>query len=219
MVLGLREFTFVFSAGFFALFSPCGFPMIPGYVGYYLGTRSYAGKPIIEGAVCCSGLLSVFSIVGILASLFGSLITPYVPSLELLAGVVTFIMGIVLLAGIKLPQLPIPRRMQKAPKQKGFAGLFLYGCLYGLATISCSSPIFLSILTLAISSGAFEAIASFIVYALGMGLPLILITVILAMTKETVHRKITELTSTMQRIAGLILIIVGGYLIYYFFAI
>jgi len=215
MAFGIPELAFAFSAGFFALFSPCGFPMLPGYVGYYLGTRSYSGKPLIEGTVCFFGLLSIFSLVGLLASLFSSLITAYVPFLELIAGVVTFFMGIVLLARLKLPQLPIPARAYKAPKQKGFTGLFVYGCLYGLATISCSAPIFLSILFYAISSGALMALASFVVYALGMGFPLILITVVLAMTKETVYRRVTELTSTMQRLAGLILIIVGGYIIYY----
>lgn len=216
MVLGLREFIFVFSAGFFALFSPCGFPMLPGYVGYYLGTRSYIGKPIIEGIVCCSGLLAIFSLVGILASVFSSLITAYVPVLEFIAGIVTFLMGFVLLTKLELPQLPIPVHVLKAPKQRGFAGLFVYGCLYGLATLNCSAPIFLSILVLAISGGAVKALTSFVVYALGMGLPLILITVILAVTKETVCKEVTKLTPTIQRLAGLILIIVGSYLIYYF---
>ena len=98
MVLGIPELAFVFSAGFFALFSPCGFPMLPGYVSYYLGNRSYSGRPLVEGTVCCFGLLSIFSLVGILASLFSSLITAYVSFLELIAGIVTFFMGIVLLA-------------------------------------------------------------------------------------------------------------------------
>jgi cytochrome c-type biogenesis protein len=213
MVLGIPELAFIFSSGFFALLSPCGFPMLPGYVGYYLGTRSYPGRPMIEGTVCCFGLLLIFSLIGILASLFSGLVTAYLSFLELIAGVVTFFMGTVLLARLKLP---IPACAHKAPKQQGFVGLFVFGCLYGLATVSCSAPIFLSILVVAISGGALKALTSFVVYALGMGLPLILITVILAVTKETVHEKVAELTSTIQRLAGLILMIVGGYLIYYF---
>lgn len=214
MVFDIPELAFIFSAGFLALLSPCGFPMLPGYVSFYLGTRSYPGKPIIEGIVCSLGLLSTFVIVGLLTSLFSSLMTAYVPFLELIAGVVTLSMGIILLVQLRLPQLPILVRLQKAPEQRAFAGLYVYGCLYGLATMSCSAPIFLSILVYAISRGALKALVSFVVYALGMGLPLILITVVLAMTKDTMHRKVAESISTIQRVAGLILLIVGVYLTY-----
>lgn len=189
--------------------------MLPGYISYYLGA-SYKRKATTGGTVCLLGLLLTFSIIGLIASLFSSLMGAYVHVLELIAGVVTLFMGVVLLTNLELPQVPIPA---KAPKQKGFAGLFVYGVLYGLVTISCSAPIFFSILVFAISNGPLEAFISFVAYALGMGLPLISITVILEKAKDTILGRIIELTPAIQRLAGLVLIIVGGYLVaYYFFA-
>ncbi len=144
---------------------------------------------------------------------FSNLVGAYTSFFELIAGFVTFFMGVVLLTGLKLPQLPIPF---KVPRQEGLVGSLNFGVLYGLASISCSAPIFLSILVNAISSRAYAAVVIFVVYALGMGLPLVLVTVFLAKVKETIHRKAAELTSAVQKLAGLILLLVGSYLIIYF---
>jgi cytochrome c biogenesis protein CcdA len=188
--------------------------MLPGYISYYLGTATHQKKAITGGIVCSLGLLLTYSLIGLLASLFSTLISAYISTFELIAGIITLFMGIVLTTKLTPPQIPIPI---KAPKQKGFAGLFVYGILYGLATISCSAPIFFAILFYAISSSASEAFLSFIIYALGMGLPLILITIMLDKAKETILKKATEWTPIIQRLAGLILILVGAYLIIYHF--
>jgi cytochrome c biogenesis protein CcdA len=151
--------------------------------------------------------------IGILSSFLSSFIVNYLPIFTLLSGLLVFFMGITLVIGFKLPQfLPFGR----APQRKGVLGLFLYGILYGLATISCSAPIFFSILVYTISQGAGQTIVSFAAYALGMATPLIGITVVLAKTRNTIQQRVIAFTPKLQKLAGLILIIVGSYLIYYF---
>ncbi len=213
MPLDIVTSTFVFSAGFLALFSPCGFPMLPGYVGYYLGTRTNLKNASVGGIACSLGLLAVFSIIGILASLARNLVNAYVWALELLAGIITIFMGLVLLVELKLPLLTIP---VKAPEQKGLVGLFVYGIVYGLATISCTAPVFFSILFYAFAAGAVEAFATFVIYALGMGFPLILITVAISKARHLLFKRIAELAPIIRRLSGLLLIFVGTYLIYYY---
>lgn len=189
--------------------------MLPAYVSYYLGIKSSParlGRAIVGGLVCALGPLSVFSIIGLLASTVSSLVVAHISLLELIAGLFTFLMGLVLLAKLKLPTFPA--LATKAPVQKGFLGLFLYGILYGLATVSCSAPIFLSVLVYAVSSGPLWAFTSFILYAIGMGLPLVLITVAMAKAKEAHLAKIVFLSPTLQRLAGAVLLVVGTYIIY-----
>ena len=156
----------------------------------------------------------VFSTIGLIASLLSSFIGIYLPFFTLLAGITVFCMGTILVTGFTLPKFP---SVSRAPRRKGMFGLFLYGILYGLATISCSAPVFFSILVYAISQGAGQTLVSFTAYALGMATPLIGITVVLAKTKNTIHKRVIAFVPKLQKLAGLILIIVGSYLIYYFF--
>lgn len=210
----LTSASFIFSAGFLALFSPCGFPMLPGYVGYYLGTRTNLKNAAVGGIACSLGLLTVFSIIGGVASLARNLVNAYVWVLELLAGILTSFMGVVLLMELKLPGFMIPI---KAPERKGLVGLFFYGIVYGLATISCTTPVFFSILFYAFAAGgAVEAWVTFMIYALGMGFPLILITIAVSKARHMLLKRIVELTPLINRLSGLLLIFIGAYLIYYY---
>ena len=74
-------FLFSFSLGIISFFSPCAFPMLPGYISYYLGIDdkynikdniskkeklySFLKYGIIGGIVCASGALLVIITIGI----------------------------------------------------------------------------------------------------------------------------------------------------------
>jgi cytochrome c biogenesis protein CcdA len=86
-----------------------------------------------------------------------------------------------------------------------------------LAGVGCSAPIFLSVLVYAISSGLINGVITFITYALGMGVPLIITSVLLAEAKEYIIRKISRATPLLQKSSGIVLIIVGIYLLYLYY--
>lgn len=216
MALDLSGLIFAFTAGVFSLLSPCGFPMLPGYISYYVGSKTSLRKAVPDGVACTLGLITVFSIIGAIASILGSVINPYITILELVAGIVTIFLGISMLTEIKLPRFSVSL---KAPEQKGVTGIFFYGALYGLAALGCSAPIFFAVLFWAIAGGGLlNGIVTFIVYAVGMGLPLILTTVLVAMAKEIALKRIVEMLPLLQKISGLILIIIGIYLIYFYYS-
>jgi cytochrome c-type biogenesis protein len=209
--------TFIFTAGVFALFSPCGFPMLPGYISYYLGTKTSLGRAIPGGIACTLGLVTIFSIMGAIATTLGSILSVYIPLLEIVAGLFTIFLGVIIMFELKNPIFGLPI---KAPKQKGFIGLFLYGIAYGMATLGCSAPIFFSILSYAIATGSvLQGIITFIIYALGMGLPLILITVLIVETKKFILERIVRLTPLIQKISGVVLIFIGIYLIHFYLTV
>lgn len=213
--LDLPGLMFIFAAGASALLSPCGFPMLPGYISYYMGSKASLGKAVPSGVICTLGLVTVFSIIGAMASILGNLISPYIPLLELAAGLATIVLGFSMLIEIKLPSFSLPI---KAPKRRGFIGLFLYGTVYGLATLGCSAPIFFAILFWAIAEGGLlNGVVTFVIYAMGMGLPLILTTILLAMAKEMTLKRMVRMLPWLQRISGIILIIIGAYLIYFYY--
>jgi cytochrome c biogenesis protein CcdA len=208
---------FIFTAGVFALFSPCGFPMLPGYISYYLGTKTSLSRAIPSGIACTLGLVVIFSIIGVIATSLGSLLSIYIPLLEIVAGIFTIFLGVIILLELNTSLFGVPI---KAPTQKGFIGLFLYGIAYGMATLGCSAPIFFSILSYAITAGSFVlGIVTFIIYALGMGLPLIIITILIVETKKYILNRLVRLTPLIQKGSGFVLILIGLYLIYFYITV
>jgi cytochrome c biogenesis protein CcdA/PKD repeat protein/thiol-disulfide isomerase/thioredoxin len=211
--INLTGLPLIFVAGMLALLSPCGFPMLPGYISYYMGSRTSFKRTVTGGVACSFGLMTVFSVIGIGVALVGSVITQYIPLLELVAGILAIIMGISLLTEIKFPSI---FTITRAPNQKGLLGIFLYGIAYGLATLGCSAPIFFSTLFYAITAGGLAAgIVTFLVYAAGMGIPIILTTILLAKTKDYLLNRIIRAMPWFQKISSLLLIVIGSYLILY----
>ncbi len=206
----------IFTAGALALLSPCGFPMLPGYISYYIGTKASLEKVVSGGIVCTLGLLMVFSVIGVAVSTLGSFVSQYIPFLELVAGLIVISMGLSMIIGIGFPTF---FALSKAPKQRGLIGLFLYGVTYGLATLGCSGPIFLMTIFYAVAAGGpLHGMITFAVYAIGMGLPIIVTTILIAKAKELMLKRIVKMMPLFQKISGIILITIGIYLIYFYYA-
>jgi cytochrome c biogenesis protein CcdA len=206
---------FAFAAGASAFLSPCGYPMLPGYISYYMGTELSSVKALYTGLTCTLGLITTFSIIGAIASIVGNVINPYIPLLELVAGVTTILFGVTMLFEINLPFM----LALKAPKRKGFIGIYLYGIIYGLATLGCSAPIFFATLFWAIvQSGPLNGLITFLVYSIGMGVPLIVTSILVSLVKKRILKRLTKMTPKIQKFSGTILVIIGVYLIYYYYA-
>lgn len=218
MHLDLSVLTLVLTAGAVALFSPCGYPMLPGYVAYYLGTKRSMSRSVLGGVACTLGLLSIFLTFGILVSVAGSMVYPYIPYFELVAGIMVIIMGIAMLANLQLhlPSLPLT-----ATKYRGVLGLYCYGLLYGLATLSCTAPIFITILFMALSTGGIIAgIIIYVIYGVGMGIPLVVTTILIHKAKDYVDyliRRLVGYTRWFNVVGGMVLITIGVYLVLYYF--
>jgi cytochrome c-type biogenesis protein len=208
----------VFSAGVLALFSPCSFPMLPGYVSYYVGAKASPRRIISAGVACTLGILAVFSAIGLAASALRVLEPQRIPLLELAAGLMVISMGAIMAAELKFPA---PFVVSRAPRQGGLIGAFLYGVAYGLAASSCSAPIFLSVILYAVvaggSLGPLHGAITFVVYAIGMGIPIIAVTILAAKAKRFILERMVEMTPRLQRVSGIVLIMIGAYLIYSYY--
>jgi cytochrome c-type biogenesis protein len=215
MTLQLSGLAFAFSAGVFTLFSPCSYALLPGYISYYLGAKFGAVKALTGGLACTLGLITVFAAIGALASSLGELVPQIIPLLDIAAGVILIAMGLGNLLDLKTPFISLNIGPSK---KQGLLGLYTYGIVYGLAGVGCSAPIFISVLFYSMSKGLAQGILTFIAYALGMGTPLIATTLILSQTKDYMIQRINMATEKLRRASGAILVAVGLYLIYYYYA-
>jgi cytochrome c-type biogenesis protein len=211
MSIQASSLLFAFTAGLFSIFSPCSYPLLPGYMSYYLGSEFSVEKAFSGGVAATLGLLTVFTIIGGSASIIGGLLRQLVPVLDMFAAFFLILMGISTLIDINL-YLSLPL---KPIERQGYTGLYLFGIVYGLAGIGCSAPIFLSILFYSMSKGVLQGSLSFMLYAFGMGIPLVATSIIIAKAKVVILNRVNRAAPILKRLSGIILILVGLLLIYF----
>lgn len=201
-----------FTAGVFTVFSPCSFPLLPGYFSYRLTVSSSRWNAVASGIVCALGLISVFCLIAILLSLAGAILSSFINSLPLLAGVIIVAMGVLVLAGRQLSHTPLALGVSK---KHSLLGTFAYGIAYGFASTACSAPIFYSVVLYALTSkGLAEGGVAFAFYSLGIGVPLVVFSVLIAFGRYAVVHRFSKATPILRRVSGILLIGFGLYQVY-----
>jgi hypothetical protein len=94
--------------------------------------------------------------------------------------------------------------------------VFGFGVSYAVASLSCTLPVFLTVVATQVTRGTFvSGLATFIAYALGMALVLMGITVALALGKQTIVGRIKGSLRYINRVAGGILVVAGAYIVWF----
>lgn len=206
------DLALAFSAGVFSIFSPCSFPLLPGYIAYMAGSKASVKKAATVGVVCTLGFMTVFTTLGTIASSIGSIFTKYIPWIQLIAALLIIFFGLTMLINISLP---LPMISLKARENLGLLGMYAFGLTYGLAN-TCAAPIFFSIVLYAFVGGILRGTSASLAYSLGMGSVFIVLAIITAEAKRSVVQKVAALSRWIGRLSGLVLIAVGAYLVYLF---
>lgn len=129
----------------------------------------------------------------------------------IIAGLIVIALGVSFLMNLQMFSFHSPI---KANRKKGYIGFYIFGIAFGLAASGCTAPIFFSILIYAVTTGGqLNGLITFLAYALGMGLPLITISILATETKKIAFQKISKLIPKIQKVSGIILIALGCYLI------
>jgi cytochrome c-type biogenesis protein len=241
-------FVFAIGAGIATFFSPCSFPMLPGYIGLYLekeskmfrtSERPYK-RALLSGSISAFGIVLIFIIIGILVIYLGNLIRPHIPLLGPIVGIFLIIIGLLLLSNIQYHILvkPFQRIRQKlgfilnknmknrnkdqnedyTKKKNHYSELFLYGIGYGSAAAGCTAPLFLYILLAGILIGdLFKGFVLLFLYIGTIALLMIIITIIITIFGVSAAQKLNKYTNLIKKISAVILIIVGIYLIYFYY--
>jgi cytochrome c-type biogenesis protein len=205
-------------AGGLAVINPCGFPLLPAFLSFYLGADdnelprapSRILQGLLVGALVSAGFLGLFAVASLPVSFGVALVARAVPWAGLATGALLALAGLLALSGrrIGLPlHVHIPVR-----KERRLGAMLLFGVGYGAASLGCTLPLFLTLI--AASSGA-DKLTVFAAYAAGTAVVLMALSVLVAVAREGVTRTVRPLLPYMSRIAGLLLVIAGGYLVYY----
>lgn len=210
---------FAFAAGTVASANPCGFAVLPAFFLSYLRSQEKAeGDPrhrviqaLLAGAAMTAAFALVFGSVGAGMAAGAMVFMAAMPWATLVVGALLMALGIFALTG-----RPISVRLPDRLARKGYRGPFLFGAAYAIASLSCTAPVFLSVVGASLGgSGVLVRGGMFLAYALGMGTMLTGLALGAALARGGMHAALRKLAPYVSRVSGGFLFASGAYLIYY----
>lgn len=207
------------TAGMVAAINPCGFSLLPAYVGFFV-TGDDAEAPLarrVSRAVSSSasvtlGFVVVFVLLGVVLSSAADRVRGQLPWVTIAVGSVLVGAGVATLLGRRLP---MPSIALRASKGRGFPAMVSYGAVYALASLSCTIGPFLAITTSALRQSFVGGVGAYVTYALGMGVIILAIAFSAALARPKTVIELRRLSRYASRIGGVLMIASGSYAIWY----
>jgi cytochrome c-type biogenesis protein len=217
----LARLSFAATLGGFTFFAPCAFPLLPGYVAFYLGTgddESTDTGPRLLGAakvglLVSAGFFVVFWALGTVVALVGTRLLADISLLEPVIGTLLVVLGAAMATG------RTPRWHVKLPERRRTAsGFFLFGVVYAAAAAGCTAPLFVGVVGVSLGTGPALGAATLAAYAAGMAAMMVAVTGLAAFGRDQVLGRLSASTGRIQRVAGALLVLAGvTQVVYYLF--
>lgn len=163
-------------AGLVSFASPCILPLVPGYlglVGSLVGRDGSRGRLVAGVSLFIAGFTLVFVLGNALVGAVSAFLLQYSDLLVRVLGGVLIVLGLVFVG-----QFSFLQRVWK-PQQVRAGGLWaapLVGIVFALGWTPCSGPTLAAISALTVTTGsAWQGAVLGLAYALGLGVPFLLI--------------------------------------------
>ena len=211
-----------FSAGLVSFVAPCTLPLVPAYLAYAGGlagidltdaaTRERARGRLLAGTLLfVLGFGVVFVLLGTAAGGIGHAVHSWGTVVQVVGGLVLVVFGLILAGVLRLPgadrnyRFEVPERMRRL----GLAAALPFGVIFGIGWTPCVGPFLGTALSLAaVSSQALQGAILLAAYALGLGLPFVVVALVWA-SYPGVARGLGRFGAASSRVAGLVIAALG----------
>ncbi|MGH2753301.1 MAG: cytochrome c biogenesis CcdA family protein [Actinomycetota bacterium] len=209
-------------AGALASVNPCGFPLLPAFLSFYVGADeddlprapARVGQGLLVGLLVSAGFLAVFAIVGVPIAYGVTQLTGAIPWAGLVVGVLMILAAIAGLMGRSV--YLSPRRPLTVERRRRPATMVWFGAAYAICSLGCTLPIFVALVGASLATASVvEGTVVFGAYAFGMATMLMALSLGAALARDGLARRLKSLLPHMHRIASGLLLIAGAYLTYY----
>ncbi|GAA4972229.1 cytochrome c biogenesis protein CcdA [Nonomuraea thailandensis] len=213
------------TAGLVAAFNPCGFALLPAYLTMLVAddprpgaggafARGPVARALLLGAAMTAGFVTVFGLFGLVVTPLAVSVGRYLPWVTILIGAALCGLGVWLLAGrellVRTPRLATGRPVASLPS------LYGYGLSYAVASLSCTIGPFLAVTSASLAAGGIlGGLLVFVAYALGMGLVVAVLSLVVALARSAVVARARVMLPYVSRISGGLLVPAGLYVAYY----
>ena len=203
----------MFAAGLASAASPCLLPLYPGFLAYLsanAGTLSGRRASGLLGLLVLAGLLTTMVAVGLVLFLVAVPIGRVASYLVPVIDGFLIVLGLLLLAGRnpfnRLPGMQVP--LVSNP----YAQAWIYGVMLGPIALPCAGPFLAALLAVSVGFGdAVARLGTFVVFGLGFGLPLVLLSLLAGTQQRAIVRFVLDRHRAIELVSGAILIAVALY--------
>ncbi len=219
-------------AGVASFFSPCAFPLLPGYFSlYYSGVQQNEQavnsklSTLKLGLAAAAGIVSFNLILGLIIGLLGAGVAQglsitgdnptFIRFFRGGVGIVLLILGIAQLRGVNLKPiiadaLAWHTRPRLDTKQYPARSLYFYGLGYNAAGMGCTGPILAGLVVFALSSGGLiSAFSAFLVFSITMGSLMLFVSVLVSTSHKTMIHRLKSATPHIKTASSVLLVAVG----------
>ncbi|WP_226479788.1 cytochrome c biogenesis CcdA family protein [Natrinema amylolyticum] len=198
---------FGLTSGIATFFSPCSYPLLPGYVGFYAsqtdGDRASLGGALSRGLVAGLGVLVTFG--ALLGATFwvGYSTLSKITWFEVVVGLALIAFGLLIVfdrapsASIALPK-----------RRSSVLGFAIFGVGYALAAAGCVAPVFFGVVGRALSVPATSAAVLLGAYVGSFVVLMVSLTVATGMGLVAAGQ-LAAYTGALKRVAGVVMVIAG----------
>jgi cytochrome c biogenesis protein CcdA len=204
----------VFLGGVMTASNPCVLAMIPLMIGLVAGRNEPGGfkRTFLFSLFFVLGLAAMFTALGLVSALLGRMFGDVGRFWKYALALICLVMGAQLLGLFHFNfSAPATSRF----KGRGHLGALLLGLLFGLVSTPCAVPILAVLLAFVAEEGnvAYGGLLLF-VYALGHSLLVLVAGTSMGAAKKLIASKGLKTANTvLQKAAGIIIILVGVYLL------
>ncbi len=209
-------FLLVFLGGIVTSIGPCNVAMIPLVIGYVGGAKAQLtrGRAFILSLTFAVGLALTFMGLGLVAALVGGLFGGTTRVWYYVVAAVCVLIGVQILAGFELPELPGVGRLRERVTLRGIPGALSLGLVSGLVASQCATPVLAAILTyvMAQEGALVYGAALLFIYALGRGVPIVLAGTFAGFLQQL--KALARWTPVLEKVSGVIVLGVGLYFLW-----
>lgn len=213
--LFLHPLVITFGLGLASAASPCLLPLYPAFLAYLTGASgAEAGSGGVRrvsgflGLAVLAGLVTSMLAIGLIVVAISAPVSAVLGfAIPIIDGLL-IVLGLLLLAGInpfmKAPTIRVPGA--RGPLSRAY----LYGVFLGPIALPCAGPFLVALLALSVgTTETIQQMGTFVVFALGFGLPLVLLSVLARARQDTVVRFLARHHRKIEIVSGVLLIAAG----------
>jgi len=170
----LITFLLVYLGGLALNLTPCVYPLIPITIGYFGGqSEGRKGRLLIHALLYVLGMSVTYSILGVFASLTGSMLGQALQNPAVLV-FIALVMVILALSMFGLYEIRVPQFIARGAGQTkhGYFGTTFMGLTIGIIAAPCIGPFVLGLMTYVGKEGSpLLGFLMFFILAIGLGTP------------------------------------------------
>lgn len=212
-----------FSAGMVTAFNPCGVALLPSYLAYLLSGRVEAGRlgwldGLRSGILMTLGFVLLFGLAGLLIGVVGQVVFVVAPIISLLLAVGLLVLAVFVWRGHLGRGLALGQaasRLERIFRRGSTLSFFAYGVSYGLASLSCSLPVFLAVAAQGMAGGLAHGSEIFAYFAAGMGVVVTVLSMMATGARHVVQNVIRDVLPAVQKLSAVVMVAGSGYLFWY----